>query len=54
VRRNAVEEAKKLEKDGVSEDDVKVLEKEIQHVTDSFIAQADKIIEHKEKDIMTV
>lgn len=54
MRRNAVEEAKKLEKDGVSEDDVKVLEKEIQHVTDSFIAQADKIIEHKEKDIMTV
>jgi ribosome recycling factor len=54
MRRNAVEEAKKLEKDGVSEDDTKVLEKEIQHITDSFIAQADKIIEHKEKDIMTV
>ncbi len=54
IRRNAVEEAKKLEKDGVSEDDVKVLEKEIQHITDSFIAQADKILEHKEKDVMTV
>ena len=54
IRRNAVEEAKKLEKEGVSEDDIKVLEKEIQHVTDSFIAQADKILEHKEKDVMTV
>ena len=54
MRRTAVEDAKKLEKDGVSEDDIKVLEKEIQHITDSFIAQADKILEHKEKDIMTV
>ncbi len=54
IRRGAVEEAKKLEKEGVSEDDVKVLEKEIQHITDSFIVQADKILEHKEKDVMTV
>ena len=54
IRRNAVEDAKKLEKDGVSEDEIKVLEKDIQHITDSFIAQADKILEHKEKDIMTV
>jgi len=54
IRRNAVEEAKKLEKDGVSEDDIKTLEKEIQHITDGFIAQADKILEHKEKDVMTV
>ncbi len=54
IRRTAVEEAKKLEKEGVSEDEIKTLEKDIQHVTDSFIAQADKIIEHKEKDIMTV
>jgi len=54
IRRNAVEEAKKLEKDGVSEDDIKVLEKEIQHITDGFITQADKILEHKEKDVMTV
>jgi ribosome recycling factor len=54
IRRNAVEDAKKLEKEGLSEDDIKVLEKEIQHITDSFIAQADKILEHKEKDVMTV
>jgi ribosome recycling factor len=54
VRRTAVEDAKKLEKDGMSEDDIKVLEKEIQHITDSFIAQTDKILEHKEKDVMTV
>jgi len=54
IRRNAVEDAKKLEKEGVSEDDIKTLEKDIQHITDGFIAQADKILEHKEKDVMTV
>jgi ribosome recycling factor len=54
IRRTAVDDAKKLEKDGVSEDEIKLLEKDIQHITDSFIAQADKILEHKEKDIMTV
>jgi len=54
IRRSAVEEAKKLEKDGAPEDEIKVLEKEIQHATDAFITQVDKILEHKEKDIMTV
>jgi ribosome recycling factor len=49
-----VEEAKKLEKDGVSEDDIKVLEKDIQHITDGYIVLVDKTMEHKEKDIMTV
>jgi ribosome recycling factor len=54
IRRAAVEDAKKLEKDGVSEDEIKTLEKEIQHITDGFIVQVDKILEHKEKDVMTV
>jgi len=54
IRRNAVEDAKKLEKSGMPEDEVKVLEKEIQHLTDSFILQIDKVLDHKEKDIMTV
>ncbi len=54
VRRTAIEDAKKLEKEGLPEDDIKVLEKEIQHITDSFIVMVDKTLEHKEKDIMTV
>lgn len=54
IRRTAVEDAKKLEKNGMPEDEVKVLEKEIQHLTDQYILQVDKILEHKEKDIMTV
>ena len=54
IRRNAVDDAKKLEKAGIPEDEVKVLEKEIQAITDHFIVQVDKVLEHKEKDIMTV
>lgn len=54
IRRTAVEDAKKLEKSGLPEDEVKVLEKDIQHLTDSFIIQVDKVLDIKEKDIMTV
>lgn len=54
VRRTAVDDIKKLEKQGVPEDEVKVLEKEVQNITDAFIQKVDKILELKEKDIMTV
>jgi ribosome recycling factor len=54
IRRNANETAKKLEKDGIPEDEVDKLETDIQKVTDDFIAKVDKILEIKEKDIMTV
>ena len=54
VRRNANEQAKKLEKDGLSEDELKRLEAEIQKITDEFILKIDKILEAKEKDIMTI
>lgn len=54
TRKNANTEAKKLEKDGVPEDDIKKLEKEIQDLTDSYIDKVDKILDAKEKDIMTV
>ena len=45
---------KKLEKDGVPEDEVKQLEKEIQDKTDKWIEKIDKLVEAKEKDIMTI
>jgi len=54
IRRNSLDEAKKLEKAGLPEDEVKVLEKDIQHLTDNYITQVDKVLEQKEKDIMTV
>lgn len=54
VRRNVLEKAKKLTKDGVPEDEVKNLEKEIQTLTDKHIEKIDQILSAKEKDIMTV
>ena len=54
VRRGSNEDAKKLEKDGVSEDEIKELQEKIQNLTNKYIEKVDKILEHKEKDIMTV
>ncbi len=54
VRRNANEKAKKLEKEGVPEDEIKLLEKEIQESTDKWISKVDKMMETKEKDILTI
>ena len=49
-----MESIKKLKGDGVSEDEIKVGEGEVQKLTDSFIAKVDQLAELKEKDIMTV
>ncbi len=54
IRKDANETIKKLQKDGVSEDDVKVGETEVQKLTDAYILKVDKVVETKEKDIMTV
>ncbi len=54
LRRSAIDAGKKLEKEGVPEDEIKQLEKEIQLLTDKYSASVDKLFELKEKDIMTV
>jgi len=54
IRRNANETAKKLKKDGVPEDEIDKLEESIQKLTDDYITLIDKILDTKEKDIMTV
>jgi len=55
VRRDAIEAVKKEEKaGGVTEDQVEVAEKEIQKLTDEYIAKIDAHLAHKEKEIMTV
>lgn len=54
IRRHANESAKKLEKEGIAEDEIKELEKEIQALTDNYILKVDRIFDHKEKDIMQV
>jgi ribosome recycling factor len=53
-RRDANDEFKKMQKDGLSEDETKVAEDHIQKMTDEFTEKVDKIIESKEEDIMTI
>lgn len=54
IRRDSIEDIKKLQKNGLSEDAGKDAEKEIQLVTDKFIAVVDKHLATKEKEIMAV
>jgi ribosome recycling factor len=54
IRRTANDDAKKLKDEGVEEDAVKKLEADIQKATDEAIGKVDKIMEAKEKEIMTV
>lgn len=54
IRREAIEQIKKLQKDGLSEDEAKDAEKRMQDLTDKFIALVDKHLAAKEKEIMSV
>lgn len=54
ARRDANDEIKKLEKDGLSEDRAKDLEAEVQKLTDSHGAKIEEILASKEADIMKV
>lgn len=54
IRRDAIEKIKKLQKNGLSEDVCKDGEKNVQDLTDKFIALVDKHLGAKEKEIMTV
>lgn len=54
IRKDANEKIKRLKSEGVSDDEMKVGEAEVQKLTDAFIVRVDKVAELKEKDIMTV
>jgi len=54
IRRECIEQVKKLQKDGLSEDIAKDGEARIQGITDKFIALVDQHCKDKEKEIMTV
>ena len=55
IRRDANDTFKKLGKSAdVSEDEIKGLEEEAQKMTDKFIAEIDKAVENKTKEILTV
>lgn len=54
IRRDAIENIKKLQKSGLSEDAAKDAEADVQQVTDKFISQIEKHLGIKEKEIMAV
>src|ERR1700760_210528 len=54
IRKDANEKIRKLKSEGVSEDEMKTGEAEVQKPTDGYIAKVDQLSEAKEKDIMTV
>ncbi|MDQ6991582.1 MAG: ribosome recycling factor [Mariprofundaceae bacterium] len=55
IRRGSNDDVKKVEKeDSLSEDEAKRMQDKVQKITDRFIAEVDLVVEHKEKDILTV
>ena len=55
IRREGIDEAKKEQKEGnITEDELKQAENEIQKITDKSIEEIDKILESKEKEVMSV
>lgn len=54
LRKEANERIKKLQKDGLSEDEAKVAEDTVQKQIDEFIRKTDELFTAKEKEILTV
>jgi len=54
VRRDANEGLKLLKDKTVSEDDERRAQDEVQKLTDKFVAEIDKLVQEKEKEVMTV
>lgn len=55
VRRKAKEELDRIQKDGeAGEDDVMRGEKELQHLTDTYVKQVDELVKNKEAELLEV
>jgi ribosome recycling factor len=54
IRRDAIEQIKKAQKEGLSEDAAKDAENEMQEITNSYISQIEKHLAAKEREIMSV
>lgn len=54
VRRDGMDQIKKAKADGMSEDDQKFWESEVQDLTDRFIKLVDEALDHKQAEIMQV
>ena len=54
VRRDGMDQIKKAKADGMSEDDQKFWETEVQEITDTHITLVDEALENKQEEIMQV
>lgn len=54
IRRDGNDAFKKLKGSDVSEDEIKDLETQLQKLTDKYIAEVDKAVETKSKEVLTV
>lgn len=55
IRRDAIEHFKAQKKDGIlTEDGLKDAEKDMQNLTDKYVAEIDKVVEAKDKEILEV
>ncbi len=54
LRREAIEQVKKIQKESVSEDEAKDAENDIQEVTNAYILKVEKHLELKDREIMAV
>ena len=54
IRRDGNDAFKKLKGSDVSEDEIKDLETQLQKITDKYIAEIDKAVEVKSKEVLTV
>lgn len=54
VRKDGMDQCKKAEKDGMSEDEVHIYSDEIQELTDKYVKQIDDMLSEKEVEIMQV
>lgn len=53
-RKEAIDMVKSLKDEGLSEDSQKDAEGQVQNITNDFVARVDRLVELKEKDIMTI
>ncbi|WP_107039246.1 ribosome recycling factor [Brumimicrobium mesophilum] len=53
-RKDAMDYIKELKNDGLSEDDAKTAETEVQEVTNAFVKKIDSLIDAKEVDVMKI
>ena len=55
IRRDSIDEYRKMQKNsGITEDELKNSEDEIQKITDNMINKIDEILNNKEKEIMSI